>query len=462
VTGRPRASSRSGATGRPAPGGRSADLRLSVDAERLWDDIMALGAITEPDRPYTRRSFSPLFDAGRAWLTQRMQEAGLATHIDAAGNLIGRRDGKDPSSPAIVVGSHSDSVPAGGRFDGMAGVVGGIALARTLAEHGHFLEHPLEIIDFLAEEPNEFGLSCIGSRGLSGYLTAEHLALRNPRNETLAAALARVGGAPAQLGSARRSDIQAAFELHIEQGPVLEAQGIDIGLVTAIVGITRLEIEFQGAAGHAGTTPMKGRRDPLVAAARLVGWVRACAEELAARGRGHFVATVGVIEALPGATNVIPGSARILIDARSEDRRLMEEFRSALDAESRAAAQAADVERSKFKCLSDNLPAACDPYLREVLGRSAILLRLSSMAMASGAGHDMAFLSQVAPAAMAFIPCKEGRSHTPEEWASAAALAAGTQVILEAILQIDAEPAALEHIPQSVVQHCQDQRRAPQ
>ena len=379
MTGRPRVSNRSGATGGPAPGGRSADLNLSIDAERLWDDIMALGAITEPDRPYTRRSFSPVFDEGRAWLTQRMQEAGLATHIDAAGNLIGRRDGKDPPSPAIVVGSHSDSVPAGGRFDGMAGVVGGIAIARTLAEHGHFLRHRLEIIDFLAEEPNEFGLSCIGSRGLSGCLTAEHLALRNPRNETLAGALARVGGAPAQLGSARRSDIQAAFELHIEQGPVLEAEGIDIGLVTAIVGITRLEIEFQGAAGHAGTTPMKGRRDPLLAAARLVGWVRACAEELAARGRGHFVATVGVIEALPGATNVIPGSARILIDARSEDRRLMEEFRGALEAESRAAAQkprmssAASSSASPITCRRPAIPtcARCWAVARPCCGYPA-------------------------------------------------------------------------------------------
>jgi len=411
--------------------------RPSIDAERLWDDIMALGAITEPDRPYTRRSFSPLYDDGRAWLTGRMREAGLITHIDAAGNLIGRRDGRYASEQAIVVGSHSDSVPSGGRFDGMAGLIGGIAIARALGEHGVLLDHPLEVIDFLAEEPNEFGLSCIGSRGITGCLTAEHLALRNRQNETLAAALARVGGDPARVGSARRSDIGAAFELHIEQGPVLEAEGIDIGIVTAIAGITRLEIEFEGTAGHAGTTPMRGRRDPLVAAARLVGWVHGYALELAARGQGHFVATVGVIEALPGATNVIPKSARILIDARSEERRLIEEFRGALDAESRAAAQAARVERSKFNCLSDNLPAACDPRLRDVLGRCATLLGLSSRAMVSGAGHDMAFISQVAPAAMVFIPCQGGRSHTPEEWAGAGALAAGTRVMLEAILQID-------------------------
>jgi beta-ureidopropionase / N-carbamoyl-L-amino-acid hydrolase len=408
-----------------------------IDSDQLWADLLALGAITEPNRPYTRRSFSPLFDEGRAWLTQRMRDTGLATHVDAAGNLIGRRGGKHPSRPAIVVGSHSDSVPSGGRFDGMAGVIAGIAIARALDEGGIELEHSLEVIDFLAEEPNEFGLSCIGSRGISGCLTAQHLALKNPKSETLAAALARVGGDPAKLPMAPRRDIGAAFELHIEQGPVLEREGIDIGVVTAIVGITRLEIEFQGRAGHAGTTPMQGRRDPLIAASRMVSWVQETALELAAAGRGHFVATVGIIEALPGGSNVIPRSARIVIDARSEDRRLMEEFREMLDAKSRSAAEAANVERSKLACLSDNHPAACDAHLQAVLDKSAKTLDLSARFMASGAGHDMAFISQIAPAAMVFIPCKDGLSHAPDEWASAGALAAGTEVVFEAILDVD-------------------------
>lgn len=408
-----------------------------IDSARLWADLMALGAITEPGRPYTRRSFSPLFDEGRAWLTQRMREAGLATHVDAAGNLIGRRAGTDSSRPAIVVGSHSDSVPSGGRFDGMAGVVTGLALARALSEHGIELGHPLEVIDFLAEEPNEFGLSCIGSRGITGCLTAEHLTLKNPRDETLAAAVARVGGDPARLPMTPRGDIGAAFELHIEQGPVLEREGVDIGVVTAIVGITRFEIEFRGSAGHAGTTPMQGRRDPLIAAAHMVGWVQRTALEFAAGGNGHFVATIGIIEALPGGSNVIPRSARIVIDARSEDRRLMEEFRERLDDGSRSAAAAANVERARLDCLSDNHPAACDRRLQAVLNDSAKMLDLSAKFMASGAGHDMAFISRVAPAAMVFIPCKDGRSHTPEEWATPEALAAGAEVLFEAILKVD-------------------------
>lgn len=410
-----------------------------IDRDRLWDDIMALGAITDAVRPYTRRSFSPLFEEGRRWLAQRMNDAGLMTHIDAAGNLIGRRQGKDPDAGVIMVGSHSDSVPSGGRFDGMAGVVGGIAIARALADRGIALDHTLEIIDFLAEEPSEFGISCVGSRGITGQLTKDHLALRDKRDEPLDAALARIGGDPAGLDNALRTDIKAAFELHIEQGPVLEAEGIDIGIVTAIVGITRLEIAFRGTAGHAGTTPMNRRRDPLIAAAHLIGWVRETAEALAARGQGHFVATTGIVEALPGASNVIPKTARIVIDARCEDRSLMEEFCAALDAESRAAAIAANVDRIRFERLSDTIPAICDPGLRGLLGKSVDALGLSKMEMASGAGHDMAFISLVAPAAMVFIPCKGGRSHTPEEWADADALAAGTAVILGAIRRLDAD-----------------------
>jgi len=408
---------------------------IEVDGRALWEDIIALGEITETDKPYTRRSFSPLFLEGRAWLTQRMKEAGLTPRIDTAGNLIGRLEGTHPAAGVIVVGSHSDSVPSGGRFDGMAGVAAGIAVARALTSRGRALEFTLDIIDFLAEEPSEFGLSCIGSRASAGCLTAEHLTLRNPHGETLETALVRMGADPARLNQARRTDIEAAFELHIEQGPVLESEGIDVGIVTAIVGITRLEIEFTGTAGHAGTTPMTLRRDPLIAAAELIGRISRTAAAFAARRCGHFVATVGSIEVLPGAANVIPKTARVVVDARSESRAMMEEFRAALDAASLDAAAAANVERTAFKTLSDTLPALCDSRLRRLLEESAAALGYSAKAMASGAGHDMAFISRVAPASMVFIPCKGGRSHTPEEWARPEALTAGANVILDAILR---------------------------
>ncbi|MDB5397845.1 MAG: Zn-dependent hydrolase [Rhodospirillales bacterium] len=408
-----------------------------IDRDRLWADIMALGAITDPARPYTRRSFSALFLEGREWLEQRFRDAGLSTHIDAAGNLVGRREGLDPNAGSIVIGSHSDSVPSGGRFDGMAGVIAGLEIARDLRDHRIELNHSLEVIDFLAEEPSEFGVSCVGSRGITGMLSPVHLALRNKRDEPLDMALIRMGGDPARLEDAVRNDIVAAFELHIEQGPVLEGNELDVGIVTSIVGITRIEVTFQGTAGHAGTTPMTLRRDPLIAAARLIGWIRDTAEAFAMRGQGHFVATTGIVEVLPNASNVIPKTARIVIDARSENRGLMEEFCRKLDTESGEAAEAANVDRVGLNRLSDSMPAGCDPALRGLLHDSAEALGLSCVEMASGAGHDMAFMSLVAPAAMIFIPCKGGRSHTPEEWASADAVAAGTEVVLNAILRLD-------------------------
>jgi N-carbamoyl-L-amino-acid hydrolase len=408
-----------------------------IDRDRLWDDIMALGAITDPARPYTRRSFSALFLDGRDWLRRRFHEAGLATHIDAAGNLIGQREGTDPTLGTIVIGSHSDSVPSGGRFDGMAGVVAGLAITRDLRAHGIALRHNLEIVDFLAEEPSEYGISCVGSRALAGMLSPANLALRNKQDETLETAVTRMGGDPSRLDGAIRADIAAAFELHIEQGPVLEARKLDVGIVTSIVGITRIEITFQGTAGHAGTTPMTLRRDPLIAAAGLIGWIRDTAAAFAARERGHFVATTGIVEVLPNASNVIPKTARIVIDARSEDRELMEEFCRLLDVESVHAALAANVDRLGLERLSDSMPAACDSALRSLLRDSAAVLGCSSMEMASGAGHDMAFISLIAPAAMVFIPCKGGRSHTPEEWTTPDQLALGTEVMLDAILRFD-------------------------
>jgi N-carbamoyl-L-amino-acid hydrolase len=414
-----------------------ASTNLGVDGARLWADIIALAKITDPGAPYTRRSFSKLFVEGRQWLAGRFREEGLTTRIDTAGNLIGRLAGLDPKAGTIIVGSHSDTVPSGGRFDGIAGVAAGLEIVRVLRERKITLRHALEIVDFLAEEPSEYGVSCVGSRGMSGKLAAAPLQFTNAEGERLEQALARVGGDASRLAEAERKDIRAAFELHIEQGTVLEAGGLDVGLVTAIVGITRIEIVFTGAAGHAGATPMHRRHDALLAAARLIDRVRIMADEYSMSGRGYFVATTGVIEAKPNASNVIPGSARLVIDARCEFRETLVEFRERLKKESLALAQAAGVERTRFDILSDTLPCACDEKLRRLLESAANELGLSSIDIASGAGHDSAFLSLIAPAAMVFIPCKDGASHCPEEWSEPQEITAGTAVILEALLAFD-------------------------
>ena len=410
---------------------------LPIDGRRLWADLMTLAEITDPERPYTRRSFSPRFVEGREWLSRQFEAAGLNVRIDSAGNLIGRRSADKPNAGTIMVGSHSDTVPSGGRFDGAAGLIVALEIARSIKEAGIRLWHSLEIVDFLAEEPSEFGLSCIGSRGMAGELEAKSLAYEDPSGERLDRAIDRIGGQTSALADAIRSDIVAFFELHIEQGIVLETRGLDLGLVTAIAGITRIEIVFSGSADHAGTTPMDLRRDALVAAAETATFVAEQARGLAKRGHGHFVATCGILEVKPNAANVVPREARLVVDARSDRRELIEDFCRNLEAEIRQIAKRSRVECSRHAVLSDTMPARCDEALLTLLRASASALGFSTMEMASGAGHDTAFISRIAPAAMLFIPCRNGKSHTPEEWAEPEALSSGAAVIGEAVLRFD-------------------------
>ncbi|MDB5655510.1 MAG: Zn-dependent hydrolase [Tardiphaga sp.] len=410
---------------------------LPLDANRLWADVMDLAEITDPARPYTRRSFTALFLEGRALLARRFNEAGLTTRIDTAGNLIGRIEGRNPALGVIAIGSHSDTVPSGGRFDGIAGVATGLEIVRALRDSGVQPEHAIEVIDFLAEEPSEYGLSCVGSRGMTGSLDDNMLALTEPGGETLRDALRRVGGDPDRLELAKRDDIRAFLELHIEQGIVLESQSLDVGIVTSIVGIRRIEVIFQGEADHAGTTPMALRHDALVAAAATVSSVRRAAEELAAEGADYFVATVGILTVDPSASNIVPGRCRLVIDARTTQPALTQRFVAIIDRESAAHAAAARVTRASFATLSDGPPVACDPALRAALRQGAMDLGLSQSDLPSGAGHDAAFMSRICPSAMIFVPCRAGKSHAPEEWADREAIAAGAAAIYQAVRALD-------------------------
>jgi N-carbamoyl-L-amino-acid hydrolase len=413
----------------------------AIDADRLWRHLMALGELTDPGRPFTRRCFTDRFLVGRRWLGERFAAAGLSVRLDAGGNLIGRREGSDPSLPALAIGSHSDTVPSGGRFDGPLGVVAGLEVAETLRDQGITLRHPLEIIDFLSEEPSDYGLSCVGSRAMTGHLDAAMLDLANAGGETLGSAMMRMGARPAECLAPGRSDIAAFLELHIEQGPVLEAEGTEIGIVTGIAGILRLEIVFTGSADHAGTTPYELRRDALVAAAETVLAVRRLGEALAATGNGFFVATTGLLTVSPNAANVVPGAVRMVVEARAEQVSSFTAFTDQISAASLAAAAAARVERSGFRPLSRSQPALCDPALRNHLDAAAQGLGLSTMTLASGAGHDAAFMATIAPTAMIFVPSREGRSHCPEEWTDPAACAQGVALLFETLLRIDGDDA---------------------
>jgi N-carbamoyl-L-amino-acid hydrolase len=410
---------------------------LSLDADRLWADIMALAEITDPARPWTRRSFTALFLEGRAWLAKRFAEAGLATRIDTSGNLIGRLEGTNPALGVIAIGSHSDSVPSGGRFDGMAGLATGLEIVRALRDAGIRPQHTIEVIDFLAEEPSEYGLACIGSRGMGGALEPKMLDLTEPGGEKLRDAMRRIGGDPDRLAEAKRSDVSAYLELHIEQGVVLEQRALDVGIVTTIVGVRRIEIIFQGEADHAGTTPMALRHDALVAAAHTVAAVRRAAEQLALEGEDYFVATVGILTVEPLASNIVPGRCRLIIDARSTAPSLIKRFTETIERESLMHADEARVARAALTIVSDGPPAACDPGLRGALRQSARDLGLGEIDLPSGAGHDAVYMSRICPSAMVFVPCRAGKSHTPEEWADRDAIAAGAEVIFGAVRELD-------------------------
>lgn len=410
---------------------------LPVDTDRLLADIEALAAITDPDRPWTRRAFSPRFLEGRALVERRMREAGLTVRLDAAGNMIGRRPGREPGRGVIVIGSHTDTVPDGGRFDGIAGVVAGLEVARVLNERGIDLAHDLDIIDCLAEEVSIYGLSCVGSRAIAGTLSEDMLRRRSPEGEVLADGINRMGGDVAALATARRSDIRAYLELHIEQGTVLEGEGRDIGIVTAIVGITRFEIILHGRADHAGTTPMGRRADALVAAATLVTDVDAIARRLAAAGTGHFAATVGEFAIEPNAANVVPSRARLLIDTRAERRPVLDAFHAELKTLVATVTAAHGVSAEGPSIVSDNQPTPSDPDLLARLEAACDGMGATHRRMASGAGHDMAWFARVAPAAMIFVPSRDGRSHTPEEWTEPGEIAVGAAVLLETVLALD-------------------------
>ena len=352
--------------------------------------------------------------------------------------MIGRLEGTNPALGVIAIGSHSDTVPSGGRFDGIAGVATGLEIVRAFRDSGIRTEHSIEIIDFLAEEPSEYGLSCVGSRGMTGLLDARMLSLTDPGGETLRDALGRVGGDPDRLDEARRDDIKAFLELHIEQGIVLESRSLDVGIVTSIVGIRRIEIIFQGEADHAGTTPMGLRHDALVAAAATVCSVRrlcrgACRRRagLFRRHRRHPDSRAVGVEHRAGTRSA---DRRCANDQSGADPTFRRSPRSREPGARRSRAGPARVVR-KFIRRRSGWRAI--QSLRSALRAGARDLGLGETDLPSGAGHDAAFMSRICPSAMVFVPCRAGKSHAPEEWADREAIAAGAAVIYQAVRALD-------------------------
>jgi N-carbamoyl-L-amino-acid hydrolase len=402
---------------------------LLVDGERMREDFDALAAIgATPQGGVDRASLGEAHLAARAWFLERAAAAGLETRVERAGNHSAILPA---AGPTLLLGSHLDSVPNGGRYDGALGVVA--ALHVLLAVQGSEVELPfaLEAIDFTDEEGTLVGL--LGSEALAGKLTLD--VLRAPRvgRVALLAGLERAGLHEEDLVSARRDPASLAgyLELHIEQGPLLERAGAQIGLVTGIVGARSFSLVFRGLSGHAGTTPMNARRDAGLAAAAFA----VAANELVVRDFPGSVATVGDLRLEPGAFNVIPGSARVAIECRSLDLVELDALESALlrEAHAAAAAHALDVEATPVGRWE---PTALDADFRAAVARAAADLGLSAMELQSGAGHDAQALAAVTPSAMIFVPSDAGVSHDPREHTSWEHCVNGANTLLRAALEL--------------------------
>ena len=409
------------------------------DSASIDSALAELATFVDGDYPgWTREVLSDPYRASRGFISRLMTDAGLEVTSDAGGNIVGRLPGKGSAAGAalkpLVTGSHTDTVRGGGRFDGAVGVVGAIAAATTLREAGLQLDRDLYIIDFLGEEANDFGISCMGSRSMAGVLLPEHLDNTDETGLSLGRALADFGVEPqAALASAwPPGSIHAYVELHVEQGPSLERAGQQIGVVTAIAGIDRLMARLQGRADHAGSTPMDARHDALAAAAAAVLAI----EREGCGAPVHAVTTTGRIMSTPGSFNVVPDEARIWAELRSTHagwlegakRRIAEEI--ALEAERRGVSQV-------IEWLTDQAPVPTSPALCDHIAAAADELGLSWSAVPSGAGHDAAHMAHLGPMGMIFIPSVGGRSHCPEEFSTSTDIAAGVQTLAATLVRLD-------------------------
>ncbi|NDZ78682.1 M20 family metallo-hydrolase [Streptomyces sp. SID10853] len=407
---------------------------LAPVADRLAADLAALSEYADPDAPgWSREVFSEPYRAERVWIRDRMRDAGLETTTDAAGNVVGRLPGTH-GGPPLVTGSHTDTVHGGGRFDGIVGVLGGIEAARRIRETGTHLAHDLLVVDFLGEEANRFGISCMGSRSLAGILTPGHLARTDSTGLRLGEAMQNFGADPDRaLGLGWGANTMHAYvELHVEQGPLLEQHGIPIGVVTAIAGIERLLATFRGRADHAGTMPMGQRHDALIAAAEAVLTI----ERVGCGAPVHGVTTTGRIESSPGVYNIVPDEAKIWAETRSVDHTWLSGVRHTLAGQIAGEAAQRGVEVD-VEWLNDQDPVLASRSVQDVIAQAADTLGIPWMPVPSGAGHDAAHMAHLGPMGMIFIPSRGGRSHCPEEWTDLSQLVTGTHVLATTLAQLD-------------------------
>mgnify|MGYP002780860434 FL=1 len=405
-------------------------LTLSINQSRLIRSVYDLAQIGKLDNGgVCRLAFSDEDIEARQQIQAWMKEAGMTVRIDAAGNIIGRYAGKNDELPAFATGSHIDTVPVGGRYDGCLGVLAGLEVVRTLHEHQMRLNHAIEVIVFTDEER-----SVIGSKGMAGEVVENPNYYVRLDGTPIQPCLEKVGGDWSEISSAKRdrSELAAFVELHVEQGGVLEHAQLPIGAVTGIVGQYRFAVTIIGRPNHAGTTPMNMRKDALVAGAQIVLAVNRIAVETP----GDQVATVGYLTVSPNATNTVPGQVDLRIDLRDLSEDHLEMLKSKIEFEIAAIAAATETEITMKQTLHIR-PTLSAPHIIQVIEEISHELGLKSMRLPSRAGHDAQEVGRIADMGMIFVPSRAGISHSEEEFTSDEECAQGTNVLLQTFLRLD-------------------------
>ena len=412
-------------------------MNLEIDSARLQSEIDALAAISEAEPPVvTRVVFTPADMRGRAWMIERCEKAGLTVRQDAIGNTFARWPGADAGAPVVGTGSHIDAIPNAGKFDGVVGVLGGLEAIRALQRAGFRPKHSIELLVFTSEEPTRFGIGCLGSRLLAGTIAADAAKkLTDQDGESVDVVRRRAGfGGEIETVKLPPGYYKAFVELHIEQGPLLERERVPLGVVTHIAAPASARVTIEGAGGHAGGLLMADRHDALCAASELI-----LAIEKAARTSGapDTVATVGMCDVFPGAVNSVPSRVRISVDARDTDLARRDGVMRTMEDASREIAARRGVT-IQIELLNADAPAECAPKVVEALSAACRKLGEKFRPMVSRAYHDSLFISRIAPVAMLFIPCRNGYSHRPDEYASIEDIARGTLVLAETLANLAA------------------------
>lgn len=412
-------------------------MKLTIDQGRLSSEIEALAAFSDAEPPaVTRVVFTPTDLKARAWMKARCEEARLAVRQDPIGNTFARWAGSDPDAPVVGTGSHIDAIPNAGKFNGVVGVLGGLEAIRALQRAGLRPRHSIELLIFTSEEPTRFGIGCLGSRLLSGTLSADAARRLADNDGATMESVRQEAGLAGDLEQVKLPNAyyKAFVELHIEQGPLLEREGKLLGVVERIAAPASLRVSVDGAGGHAGGVLMLDRRDALCAAAELILTI-----ERAARTSGAIdtVATVGICDVFPSAVNSIPARVRFSVDIRDTSLQRRDNIIKTLEEACRATSTARQVA-IRSELLNADPPAESGPAIVAALRSACEKHGFDFLPMTSRAYHDSLFISRIAPVAMLFIPCRNGYSHRPDEYASPEDIGRGTLVLAEALAMLAA------------------------